>query len=108
MGIYGEEAKDEKGKKMESMILCITLTAIMAVLLVGIGVCFGRNDKEQLAASDDVRIYIPDRDRSRSSVVRYSAEEMTFVLDNVKRMTHGEERKIMDAIIDMVNERGNE
>ena len=93
---------------MELVSIGFLLGALMAIIFVGIGVCFGRNDKEQLAAPDDVRIYIPDRDRSRRSVVRYSAEEMTFVLDNVKRMTHGEERKIMDAIIDMVNERGNE
>ena len=32
----------------------------------------------------------------------YSPQEMLFVLDNVKRLTHGEERKIMDAIIDLV------
>lgn len=93
---------------MEWGCMGFLLGAIVSLVFCGIGVCFGRNDKEQHESSDDIRIYIPDRDRSRSSVVRYSAEEMTFVLDNVKRMTHGEERKIMDAIIDMVNERGNE
>ena len=87
------------------MFFCVALTSIMAVLLVGIGVSLGRNDKEQHESPDDIRIYVPDRDRSRSSVVRYSPEEMIFVLDNVKRLTHGEERKIMDAVIDLVEGR---
>ena len=88
---------------MEINIFCITLTAIMAVLLVGIGVQIGRNDKGESNGDIDNRVCVPDRDRSRGSVERhYSPQEMLFVLDNVKRLTHGEERKIMDAIIDLV------
>ena len=88
---------------MEINIFCITLTSIMAVLLVGIGVTLGRNDKGESDGDTDNRVCVPDRAGNRGSVERhYSPQEMIFVLDNVKRLTHGEERKIMDAIIDLV------
>ena len=88
---------------MEINIFCITLSLVMAVLLVGIGVQIGRSDKGESDGDSDPDIHILDRDRSRGSDNRYySPQEMTFVLDNVKRLTHGEERKIMDAIIDLV------
>ena len=83
---------------MEIIVFCVTLTSIMAVLLVGIGVQIGRSDNRDT----DNSVCVPDGDRDRSSVGRYSAEEMIFVLDNVKRVTHGEERAIMDAIIEFV------
>ena len=84
---------------MEIIVFCITLTAIMAVLLVGIGVQLGKGDNRDT----DNRVRVPDGDRSRGSVERhYSPQEMIFVLDNVKRLTHGEERAIMDAIIEFV------
>lgn len=84
---------------MEINIFCITLTSIMAVLLVGIGVTIGRNDNRDI----DNSVCVPDGVRNRGSVERhYSPQEMIFVLDNVKRLTHGEERAIMDAIIKLV------
>ena len=84
---------------MEIIVFCITLSLIMAVLLVGIGVQIGRSDNRDI----DNRVRVPDGDRSRGSVERhYSPQEMIFVLDNVKRLTHGEERAIMDAIIKFV------
>lgn len=87
---------------MEIIVFCITLTAIMAVLLVGIGVQLGRSDKGESNGDTDNRVCVPDGSRDRGSVVGYSPQEMIFVLDNVKRLTRGEERKIMDAIIDLV------
>lgn len=88
---------------MEINIFCITLSLIMAVLLVGIGVTIGRSDKGESNGDTDNSVCVPDRDRSRGSVERhYSPQEMIFVLDNVKRLTRGEERAIMDAIIKFV------
>jgi hypothetical protein len=74
----------------------------MAVCLVGIGVQIGRGDKGESNGDIDNRVCVPDGDRNRGSVDGYSPQEMIFVLDNVKRLTHGEERAIMDAIIDLV------
>lgn len=84
---------------MEINIFCITLGLIMAVLLVGIGVQIGKNNNGDI----DNRVCVPDGDRNRGSMERhYSPQEMIFVLDNVKRLTRGEERAIMDAIIKLV------
>lgn len=88
---------------MEWGCMGFLLGALTAIVFVGIGVCFGRNDKRALDDDTDVRVHVPCRCGSRGSVERhYSPQEMIFVLDNVKRLTHGEERKIMDAIIDLV------
>lgn len=88
---------------MEINIFCITLSLIMAVLLVGIGVQIGRNDKGESNGDTDNGVCVHCGTRDRGSVERhYTPTEMISVLDNVKRLTHGEERVIMDAIIDLV------
>ena len=86
-----------------SICLCMAIGALIVFASIGIGVCFGRCDKGQLNDDSDVRIYIYNRDRSRGSdkrVRKYSNEEMIFVLHNLKRLTHGWERDIVDAMIE--------
>lgn len=87
-----------------SICLCLTIGALIVFASIGVGVCIGdRSDKGQPDPDSDVRIYIYNRDRSRGSdkrVYKYSNEEMIFVLHNLKRLTHGWERDIVDAIIE--------
>ena len=89
------------------------LGAIVCLIFFGTGVCVGdnRSDKEQHDPDSDVRIYIYNRDRSRGSdkrVRKYSNEEMIFVLHNLKRLTHGWERDIVDAMIEEKEAKLNE
>lgn len=86
-----------------SICLCLTVGALIVFASIGIGVCFGRNNQGQLNDDSDVRTYVPIRDRSGSRdkrVYKYSDEEMIFVLHNLKRLTHGWERDIVDAMIE--------
>ena len=70
-----------------SICLCLAVGALIVFASIGIGVCFGRCKR----------------------VRKYSNEEMIFVLHNLKRLTHGWERDIVDAMIEekegKVNER---
>ena len=93
---------------MEIIVFCITLSLVMAVLLVGIGVTIGRCDKGELDGDNDIKLYVRNRNRDRSSVGRYSAEEMIFVLNNIKRLTRGWEREILEGIIDYIQEKKGE
>ena len=52
--------------------------------------------------NEDIKIYIPVRERNKGRPV--APQEMLFVLHNVKRLTRGWEREIMDAIITMIEE----
>lgn len=86
-----------------SIAICITIGALIVFASIGIGVCFGRNNQGQLNDDSDVRTYVPIRDRDRcrdKRVYKYSDEEMIFVLHNLKRLTHGWERDIVDAMIE--------
>lgn len=90
---------------MEMGCIGFLLGAVACLVFVGLGVCIGdnRSDKGQPDPDSDVRIYIYNRDRSRGSdkrVRKYSNEEMIFVLHNLKRLTHGWERDIVDAMIE--------
>ena len=84
------------------------LGAIVCLVFFGTGVCVGdRSDKGrdngQSIPDSDVRIYVYNRDRNRGGnkrVYKYSDEEMIFVLHNLKRLTHGWERDIVDAMIE--------
>ena len=81
------------------------LGAIVCLIFFGTGVCIGndRSDKGQPLPDSDVRIYVYSRDRNRSGdkrVHKFSDEEMIFVLHNLKRLTHGWERDIVDAMIE--------
>lgn len=105
-----------------SMCICMAIGALIVFASIGIGVCFGRCDgrykehsnlcnKKQPDPDSDVRIYIYERDRNRDRnrhrMERFSEQEMSFVLHNVKRLTHGWEREIMDAIIEKI-EKGDD
>jgi hypothetical protein len=89
---------------MEINIFCITLTAIMAVLLVGIGVQLGRSDSRQLNDDSDVRIYVPDRDRNRGSdhgqLEQMDPEEVTNILYLFRIGATAREKQVIDYLID--------
>lgn len=97
---------------MEINIFCITLTAIMAVLLVGIGVQLGRSDKGQLNDDSDIRIYIPDRDRNRSGnngqPQQMDPEEVTAVLYLFRIGASSREKQVIDYLIDKEERENNE
>ena len=96
-----------------SMCICMAIGALIVFASIGIGVCIddNRRDKEQPDGDSDVRIYVLSRHRDRDCVRRnsqqFSEQEMSFVLHNVKRLTHGWEREIMDAIIEKI-EKGDD
>lgn len=100
-----------------SMCICMAIGALIVFASIGIGVCIGDKrfsdlrDKEQPDMDSDVRIYVysrnRDRDCNRHRMERFSEQEMSFVLHNVKRLTHGWEREIMDAIIEKI-EKGDD
>lgn len=97
---------------MEIIVFCVTLTAIMAVLLVGIGVTIGRDDKGQLNDDSDVRIYVPDRDRNRSSdhgqFEQMDPEEVTAVLYLFRIGATSREKQVIDYLIDKEERENNE
>lgn len=97
---------------MEINIFCITLTAIMAVLLVGIGVQLGRSDKGQLNNDSDVRIYVPDRNRNRGSnhgqLEQMDSEEVTAVLYLFRIGATSREKQVIDYLIDKEERENNE
>ncbi len=91
-----------------SMCICMAIGALIVFASIGIGVCIsdrsgkGR-DNGQSVSDSDVRIYVYSRDRNRRGdkrVHKYSNQEMIFVLHNLKRLTHGWERDIIDAMIE--------
>lgn len=82
------------------MIFCVALTSIMAVLLVGIGVQIGRSDKGESDGDNDIKLYVRNRDRDRSSVVRYSPEEVTSVLTVLRMGASEHEKQVIDYLMD--------
>lgn len=96
-----------------SIAICITIGALIVFASIVIGVCFGRNDnrdnQRQSDNDSDVRTYIPvrDRNRGRDNSRDISLDEKIMVLRNVRRLTHGREREVMDAIEDMIKERAS-
>lgn len=97
---------------MEINIFCITLSLIMAVCLVGIGVTIGRSDKGQLNDDSDVRIYVPDRHRNRGSdhgqLKQMDPEEVTAVLYLFRIGATSREKQIIDYLIDKEERENNE
>lgn len=83
-----------------SMCICLVVGALIVFASIGIGVSYGRCDKGQLNDDSDVRTYIPcrDRNRSRDNRCAISMDEKIMVLHNVRRLTHGRERDVMDSI----------
>ncbi len=101
---------------MEMGCIGFLLGAIACLVFVGLGVCIGDRsgkgrDNGQSVSDSDVRIYVYSRDRNRRSdkrVHKYSNQEMIFVLHNLKRLTHGWERDIVDAMIEEKEREKNE
>ena len=89
---------------MEINIFCITLTAIMAVLLVGIGVQLGRSDKGESNGDTDNRVCVPDGDRDRGSdngqPQQMDPEEVTAVLYLFRIGATSREKQVIDYLID--------
>ena len=95
-----------------SITLCVTIGTLICLIFFGMGVCIGnaRDHKKQFDADNDVRIYVFSRYRDRSGNQRGNKptnEEMMLVLQNVKRVTRGREREIMDAIEDDIKTRAS-
>lgn len=88
-----------------SICLCLVVGALIVFASIGIGVCFGRTDKRQLNDDSDVRnyVYMRHRDRGRNNRRDISLDEKIMVLRNIRRLTHGYEREIMDAIEEDIN-----
>ncbi|MBQ1574413.1 MAG: hypothetical protein IIZ78_25105 [Clostridiales bacterium] len=86
-----------------SICLCLTVGALIVFASIGIGVCFGRCDKEQHDTDDDVIIYIPLRDRNRRGNKRDSppdAREIVDVLYMLRIAASSREKKVIDYLID--------
>lgn len=92
-----------------SIVICLTLDALIVFASIGIGVCFGRSDKEQHDPDSDVNVYIPVRHRNRSGNKNNNPptfEEKMMVLNTLRVGTSGFEQKVIDCIQeDMINER---
>lgn len=92
---------------MEMASIGFLLGVITSIIMIGVGVLIadGRHITRQHDVDSDISIYVPVRNRDRSCYKRshqYSSEEMIFVLNNVKRLTHGWERDIMEGTIDYI------
>ena len=92
-----------------SIAICITIGALIVFASIGIGVCFGRYDKEQLNRDSDIRIYIPVRHRDRSgnkNINPPTYEEKMMVLNTLRVGSSAFEQRIIDSIQeDLTNER---
>ena len=87
-----------------SIVICITIGALICLVFTGIGVSYGRCDnrdnQRQLNDDSDVRTYVYRRYRNRGGNNRrdISLDEKIMVLRNIRRLTHGYERDVMDSI----------
>lgn len=88
-----------------SICICMAIGALIVFVSIGIGVSYGRCNQGQLNDDSDVRTYVPcrDRDRGRNNRCHISMDEKIMVLRNIRRLTHGYEREIMDAIEEDIN-----
>lgn len=87
---------------METMIFCITLTSIVAILLIGIGVSIGRVDKGELHNDSDIRIYHPRRSGDDRRLDRITPEEMSVVLYSMRSGASKYEKDVIDRVIEMI------
>jgi hypothetical protein len=97
---------------MEINIFCITLSLVMAVILVGIGVQIGRNDKGESNGDTDNRVCVPDGDRNRGSdhgqPQQMDPEEVTAVLYLLRIGASSREKQVIDYLIDKEERENNE
>ena len=94
---------------MEMGCIGFLLGALVCLVFTGIGVCFGRNDKESHDRDSDVNVYIPMRNRNRSGNKRGcppTFEEKIMVLNTLRVGSSTFEQKVIDSIQeDLTNER---
>ena len=86
-----------------SMCICMAIGALMCLIFTGIGVCFGRCDKEQFDDDSDVRVYIPHRSGSGSRDKRDykpTAQEIEDVLYTLRIGASNREKRVIDYLID--------
>ena len=89
---------------MEVIIFCVTITMIMAIMLVGIGVSLARMDKDdckrQCRADNHSNDMFDDRSRDRSSndgcPEQMDAEEVISILETLRLGSGRTEREAID------------
>lgn len=89
---------------MEINIFCITLSLIMAVLLVGIGVQIGRSDKGESNGDTDNRVCVHcgdwNRSRDHGHTEPMEPEEITSVLSVLRMGASAHEKEVIDYLMD--------
>ena len=94
---------------MEVGCIGFLLGALVCLVFTGIGVCFGRNDKESHDRDSDINIYVPMRHRNRSGNKNNNPptfEEKIMVLNTLRVGSSTFEQRIIDSIQeDLTNER---
>ena len=86
---------------MEMGCIGFLLGALVCLVFTGIGVCFGRSDKEQHDSDSDINIYVPMRHRNRGGNKRDDKptyEEKIMVLNTLRTGTTIWEHKVIDSI----------
>ena len=97
---------------MEVIILCVTITSIMAIMLVGIGVTLARMDKDdnhrQCGADNHSNDLSDDRSRDWSSndgcPEQMDAEEVINGLQNLRMSASRTEKEYLDRAMVCVNQ----
>ena len=92
---------------MEMGCIGFLIGAIVCLVFVGIGVCFGRNDKGnidgKLCDDSDMRLYVFNRHRDRGSNQRDNppdTKEITDVLYMLRIAASQREKRVIDYLID--------
>ena len=92
-----------------SICLCLTVGALICFVFTGIGVCIGRDYKEQHDSDSDINIYVPMRHRNRGGNKNNNPptfEEKMMVLNTLRVGSSAFEQRIIDSIQeDLTNER---
>ena len=92
-----------------SMCICMAIGALIVFASIGIGVCFGRSDKEQHDSDSDINIYVPMRHRNRSGNKNSNPptyEEKMMVLNTLRVGASALEQRVIDDIEEEIkNER---
>ena len=86
---------------MEVGCIGFLLGALVCLVFTGIGVCFGRNDKEQHDSDSDINIYVPMRHRNRGGNKNNNPptfEEKIMVLNTLRVGTSVFEQRVIDSI----------
>lgn len=96
---------------MEMWSIGFLLGAVFSLAFIGIGVCFGRSDKgiseTEYGRDPGTRIYIPCRDRDRSSMGGDDEcpeqKEIIPVLESLRLGSSRTEREALDIAIQYIN-----